>query len=106
MKHPRPRTMAEEIGSDVAALILLLEDATAVQWSPSRKVASVEDAGVRSKNVVARPTEDAALDPLRLALRDEVRNSARLVVRAHRDLYKARLGLERALDRWNGDPPE
>lgn len=103
MKHPEPRRMAAEVGDDAADLVKLLEEATAVQWHRSRLPSVAGDPGIRSKGELSRPTEDVALDPLRLALREEVAISARLLVRTHRDLYRQRGRLLRALERWQGE---
>ncbi len=106
MKHPTPEAIPRHIADDSAQLLALLEEATSVQWQRSRTVAEVEDAGIRSKGLVSRPTEDTATDPVRLALRTEVDHSIALLLRTQRDLWHARQRLARALDEWAGDPSD
>ena len=95
-RHPNPTVMVEQIAEDAKALIALLDDAASVQYERSR------GSGGRDDDDVARPTENIALDPARLRLRSQVQRSARLLVQTHRDLDRARLGLEAAMEQWRG----
>lgn len=103
MKHPDPLRMADEIGKDAADLIRLLEDATAVQYERSRRPGEADSEKIRAKGAVSRPTEETALDPVRLALREEVKRSASLLIRTHRDLHLAAGRLALAMEAWRGE---
>ena len=102
-RHPKPEKMADDIATDAAELVSLLAEATSVQYE--RPVRNRVDYGtsVHGQNgEPVRPTEDTALDPDRLRLRNSVRGAAEALVRSHHDLYAARLRLLSSLEHWQG----
>lgn len=103
IRHPRPEKMIEEIAADAAEILGLLEEAAAVQYERPIRHRGKTIGGTPTKGEPSRPTEDTTLDPIRLALREEVKRSARLLVQTHHDFDRARYRLLGALERWQGE---
>lgn len=81
----------------------LLTEAESAQWQRSRVIQSDEDdPGIRSKGDHGDPTFDAVSDPARLALRAAVIQAEDVLARHYAEEHEAAIGLQKALDRWNG----
>jgi len=97
-----PAAVIAQTVADLEALLELLKDGTAVRYEKSRVASRVEDAGISAKGGISRPTEDAALDPVRLSLSEEVDRSARFILKTSTEVAARRFALEKSLERWAG----
>lgn len=85
------------------ALDELLEDGEAHQWSASPTEAAPQTEGGRPVGAPpSDPTADAATDPRRLRLRQEVEAAHEAMRKAQQTVDVARRRLMRALDAWSG----
>lgn len=106
MSGPDPTQVLADIYSTSANILLLLEQAMGVQWEPSRRVSLAEEVGITSKGDHSDPTSVTALDETRLALRREVDQSAKLLLKTWYDMARQERRLLKALEHWNGEVPE
>jgi len=97
-----PEVVLAQIVEDLEALLGLLKEGSAVRYERSRVASRVEDVGISGKGGINRPTEDAALDPVRMTLSEEVERSARFLLRTHQEVSQRRFKLEKSLERWSG----
>lgn len=93
------RTVAEE----ALRLALALNVAGEIQWERSPVPTPREDTTQRASGGHGDPTGDIVLDPRRLALREAVNDAERLLNENARALRRARLNVEEAAARWNGE---
>lgn len=95
--------LAAILRQELDELEALLPAALDAQWTPGVVHRAEQDPGVRVKGQIHRPTEDAALDGRRLALRAQILRSGDLLADSITKARGIRRGLERALTRWEGD---
>lgn len=95
---------ARLIREESLALIRALPPALDRQWSPSPAPRPYEDTSQRTTgDRPSDPTGDTVLDPRRLAVRESVTNAERMLARAVVGLRLARLQVEKAVARFDGD---
>lgn len=94
--------MVQIIRQETDALAELLPDAVIRQWTTSPALKPREDTTERGSGAYSDPTGDAALDDRRLQVRAFVRDAEALLRETAARTQGVRLGLERAVDRWNG----
>lgn len=91
------RDVLEELMVLADEVELLLEDSAEEQWEASRY-------GSKGDTDYGDPTGDTVADPRRLALRAEVENAERTLMLVRDRVSAARTRLDRARERWAGDP--
>lgn len=91
------------VRQETDALAEVLPDALIRQWSTSPALKPREDTTERASGAHSDPTGDAALDDRRLQVRAFVREAEALLRDTAARTRGVRLGLERAVDRWNGE---
>lgn len=102
--EPRLDALVDLIRQETDALLDVLPEATARQWSLSPVPKPREDTPQRaSGDRPADPTGDTVLDPRRLAVRETVARSERVLRDAAIALRGTRLAMERAVARFDGE---
>lgn len=94
--------MVQIVRQEADALAEILPDAISRQWSTSPALKPREDTTERSSGAYSDPTGDTALDDRRLEVRAFVREAEGVLRETAARTRGVRLGLERAIDRWNG----
>lgn len=84
-------------------LIQSLNTAAEIQWERSPVPQPREDTTERASGGHGDPTGDIVLDARRLALRDAVSDAEATMTRYAAELQAARINLDRAVARWNGE---
>lgn len=102
--EPRLDALVRIIREETEALIAVLPDATARQWSPSPVPKPREDTSQRaSGDRPPNPTADTVLDARRLAVRETVLRSERALREVAVSVRGTRLAVERAVARFDGE---
>jgi hypothetical protein len=86
------------------ALAGLLQEGSAVQWSASPVPRPRDDTTERAKGGHGDPTPSIVVDDRRLAVRDQVVRSEKVLRDAALALRGVRRGLEISLASWAGEP--
>lgn len=84
-------------------LIQSLNTAAEIQWERSPVPQPREDTTERASGGHGDPTGDIVLDARRLALRDAVSHAEATMTRYAAELQAARINVDRAVARWNGE---
>lgn len=84
-------------------LIQSLNSAAEIQWEASHTPKPREDTSQRASGGHGDPTGDIVLDARRLALRDAVTDAETVLLRYAAELMAARVNVDRAVARWNGE---
>ncbi|WVX87896.1 hypothetical protein SEA_BERRIE_45 [Arthrobacter phage Berrie] len=84
-------------------LIQALTTADEIQWEASPVPKPREDTSQRASGGHGDPTGDIVLDARRLDLRDAVSAAESVLTRYAAELSAARVNVERAVARWNGE---
>ncbi len=95
--------LAEIVREECDALGLTIPAAASAQWTPSPIPKPRDDTAERAKGGHGDPTPDVVLDGRRLALRAQVLRSETVLRDALVAVRGVRVGLERALSRWEGE---
>jgi hypothetical protein len=93
------RTTARE----ALLLIQSLTTADEIQWEASPVPKPREDTSQRASGGHGDPTGDIVLDARRLALRDAVSDAESVLTRYAAEPRAARVNVDRAVARWNGE---
>lgn len=101
---PVTEHLAGMLGEELESLMCALRDATERQWTASGAPASGE-AGRGAGGSPADPTGAIAIDARRLALRETVTGAEAAVRAALVSARGARVALERAIARFDGERP-
>jgi hypothetical protein len=88
--------------AEALRLLLLLDDAVAVQWQTSPVPKPREDTTQRASGAISDPTLATVLDERRLAVRQAVRRAASALDAHSSALSSARRDVEIALQAWEG----
>lgn len=100
----RVESLVQIVRQETEALLAVLPEALARQWSSSPVPKPREDTSQRSSgDRPSDPTADTVLDARRLAVRDTVLESERAIRDAAIRLRAARKAVERAVDRFDGE---
>lgn len=99
MTTPNPRTVADES----LRLMLALQTADEIQWERSPVPTPREDTTQRASGGHGDPTGDIVLDPRRMAVREAVNRAETALQHYAIALRDARLEVEQAVARWNGE---
>ncbi|WNO26061.1 hypothetical protein SEA_WILDWEST_42 [Arthrobacter phage Wildwest] len=80
-----------------------LNTAADIQWEPSPVPKPREDTSQRASGGHGDPTGDIVLDARRLALREAVSAAEHTLAQCAAELRRARVNVEEAVARWNGE---
>ena len=82
---------------------LLLAEAAELRWLKPRARPSTQLVERSAEDVVPRPTEDIALDPIRMEVSAAITAASHTVLRSLVELRQARARLSKAIREWNGE---
>ncbi|UIW13526.1 hypothetical protein PQD80_gp42 [Arthrobacter phage Lizalica] len=94
---------AHATARDALRLAQSIATAQEIQWEPSPVPKPREDTSQRASGGHGDPTGDIVLDARRLAVREAVVAAEQALARAAEDLRQARVNVDRAVARWNGE---
>ncbi|QIN94443.1 hypothetical protein SEA_LEGO_43 [Arthrobacter phage Lego] len=94
---------AHAAARDALRLAQSIETAREIQWEASPVPKPREDTSQRASGGHGDPTGDIVLDSRRLAVREAVVAAERALARAAEELQTARVNVDRAVARWNGE---
>ncbi|UIW13301.1 hypothetical protein SEA_CREWMATE_49 [Arthrobacter phage Crewmate] len=99
----RPSDAVRSTAREALLLIQALDTASEIQWEASPVPKPREDTSQRASGGHGDPTGDIVLDARRLALRDAVSDAEAVLLRYAAELMAARVNVDRAVARWNGE---
>ncbi|WVX88033.1 hypothetical protein SEA_TFORTROY_45 [Arthrobacter phage TforTroy] len=98
-----PTDTVRQTAREALLLIQALNTAAEIQWEASPVPKPREDTTERASGGHGDPTGDIVLDARRLALRDAVSDAEIVMARYAAELQAARINVDRAVARWNGE---
>ncbi|QXO14579.1 hypothetical protein SEA_KAYLISSA_45 [Arthrobacter phage Kaylissa] len=94
---------AHTAARDALRLAQAIATAQEIQWEASPVPKPREDTSQRASGGHGDPTGDIVLDSRRLAVREAVVAAEKALDRAAAELRRARVNVESAVARWNGE---